>query len=294
MRRRRDAVFSSSPTQVGEGDHPAQQGGGRGAGRDESLSTKVKRRVRGPLHPAIAVAEAIKSRSRDAVFVRTRVVRHAIPKNDTVRRPSSEPFGRGWSKRHHDRARCTNERTDGKNKRKQNADRRGSPCFTLRRSAHPGQGALACRRSTAALPLGLLDPQGASAMLSGRRCFAERPPHRGRRPCASPRAGAETNPSSASTSRAGRCAGRLMSDAARVRRGRTLRPRAPHPLPPAVVTGWRPCTRSEAAALLHVSGLLSRIVAITATAALILRTFPATWHAPPAAAAHVSRESKEH
>ena len=49
------------------------------------------------------------------------------------------------------------ERTE-KRKRKQNADRRGSPCFTLRRSAHPAQGALACRRSTAVLPKGLTHP----------------------------------------------------------------------------------------------------------------------------------------
>ncbi len=41
-------------------------------------------------------------------------------------------------------------------------------------------------------------------------------------------------PVTASTSRAGRNAGGLMSETARVQRGRTLRPRAPHPLPPAV------------------------------------------------------------
>jgi hypothetical protein len=41
-------------------------------------------------------------------------------------------------------------------------------------------------------------------------------------------------PRTASTSRAGHDAGRMMPNAARVRRGRTLRPRAPHPLPPAV------------------------------------------------------------
>jgi hypothetical protein len=61
------------------------------------------------------------------------------------------------------------------NKRKQNADRRGSPCFTLRRSAHPAQGALACRRSTAVLPKGLTHPlvrsrtrlRGANTMMAG-------------------------------------------------------------------------------------------------------------------------------
>ncbi len=130
------------------------------------------------------------------------------------------------------------ERTNGrKNKRKQNADRRGSPCFTLRRSAHPGQGALACRRSTAALARETAGPQGSA---SG-HAFRDSPEHSVR--YGRPNRGAETlrvstgvtraetNPSAASTSRAGRCAGRLMPDAARVQRGRTLRPRAPHPLP---------------------------------------------------------------
>ena len=49
------------------------------------------------------------------------------------------------------------------NQRKQNADRRGSPCFTFRRSAHPGQGALACRRSTAALARETAGPQGSAS-----------------------------------------------------------------------------------------------------------------------------------
>lgn len=48
-------------------------------------------------------------------------------------------------------------------------------------------------------------------------------------------------PSPASTSRAGHCAGRIDAQAARVRRGRTLHPRAPQPAPPALVTGRRPC-----------------------------------------------------
>jgi hypothetical protein len=109
----------------------------------------------------------------------------------------------------------------------------------LRRSAHPGQGALACRRSTAALARGTAGPQG-SASGHAFRDSPERSILNGR-----PNQGAETkrlstgvtraatNPNPASTSQAGRCAGRLMPDAARVQRGRTLRPRAPNPLPPA-------------------------------------------------------------
>ena len=48
-------VHSSSwPAIAGKGDHPSAErsDGGRGAGRDETLSTKAKRRVRRPLHHA--------------------------------------------------------------------------------------------------------------------------------------------------------------------------------------------------------------------------------------------------
>ena len=167
-------------------------------------------------------------------------MRHAIPKNDAAK-PTFVRCLRPWKRpEHHDRRRRTKKRTNGNKKRKQNADRRGSPCFTLRRSAHPGQGALACRRSTAALARETAGPQG-SASGHAFRDSPERSVRYGR-----PNRGAETlrvstgvtraetNPSAASTSRAGRCAGRLMPDAARVQRGRTLRPRAPHPLPPAI------------------------------------------------------------
>ena len=138
-------------------------------------------------------------------------------------------------------------------KRKQNADRRGSPCFTFRRSAHPGQGAHACRRSTAALARETAGPQG-SASGHAFRDSPERSVLYGRsnrgaetlrfavhdpvfRQDHAPLAGvtrAGTNPSAVSTSHAGHCAGRLMPDAARVQRGRTLCPRAPDPLPPAI------------------------------------------------------------
>ena len=132
------------------------------------------------------------------------------------------------------------KRTNGrKSKRKQNADRRGSPCFTFRRSAHPAQGALACRRSTPALPLGLAHPK-----VRPRTRFRE----------ASAQSGGGLPPAfapvTASTSRAGHNAGGLMSEppecgsdetSARGHRSRS---------PPAIVTGRRPFTKSERPALL--------------------------------------------
>ncbi len=122
---------------------------------------------------------------------------------------------------HHDRTRRTTGcksffQTRFRQPRKQNADRRGSPCFTLRRSAHPGQGALACRRSTAVLPRGLTHPlvrlrtrlRGASTTMAGisrrRRPRLQRAP---RTPVIVP-------------------AG-MMSDTARARKRRNSRSRAP-------------------------------------------------------------------
>ena len=75
------ALSSSSPVQTGEGDHPqlakqAEDGGG-GVGRNETLATKMERRVRRPLHhpsrcalrmvppPRFAGADK-RGRSRDA------------------------------------------------------------------------------------------------------------------------------------------------------------------------------------------------------------------------------------
>ncbi len=128
-------------------------------------------------------------------------MRHAIPKNDAAK-PTFVRCLRPWKRpEHHDRRRRTKKRTDGNKKRKQNADRRGSPCFTLRRSAHPGQGALACRRSTAALPLGLAHPKVRSrTMFRGASAFGG-----GGLPPA-------FAPVTASTSHAGHSAGRLMSE----------------------------------------------------------------------------------
>src|SRR6185312_17403946 len=55
-------------------------------------------------------------------------------------RPSSDDPGRGGPN-HHDRRRrktgCKSVRLASGNQRKQNADRRGSTCCTVRRSAHP-------------------------------------------------------------------------------------------------------------------------------------------------------------
>jgi len=131
---------------------------------------------------------------------------------------------RGKGRWHHDRRRrktgCKSFRLASGNQRKQNADRRGSPCFTLRRSAHPAQGALACRRSTAVLPLGLTHPKvrprtrfrGADATMAGnsrrRRPRLQRAP---RRPVIVP--------------------ADMMSETARARRRRNPRPRAPRLAP---------------------------------------------------------------
>ncbi len=196
--------------------------------------------------PPSGKRDAMYSRSRDALFVRTQVMRHAIPKNDaasptfvgcpgvdrpdhhdrtqrTVARIEQSEIrerSRGFHRRSRVSLRSTRAtnsfRLASGNQRKQNADRRGSPCFTLRRSAHPAQGALACRRSTAVLPRGLTHPlvrlrtrlRGASTTMAGisrrRRPRLQRAP---RTPVIVP-------------------AG-MMSDTARARKRRNSRSRAP-------------------------------------------------------------------
>ena len=111
--------------------------------------------------------------------------------------------------------------------RRQNADRRVTNCCTCRRSARFA-GALACRRSTAALARETAGPQGsasghASGDSPGRSILYGRP-NRGaeilRFSTGITRAGKtnETNcPRTVSTSHAGRSAGGLMPDAARDR-----------------------------------------------------------------------------
>jgi hypothetical protein len=45
-------TYSSCPALAGKGDRLAQQGGGRGVGRNDTLATTAERRVRRPLHHA--------------------------------------------------------------------------------------------------------------------------------------------------------------------------------------------------------------------------------------------------
>ena len=106
------------------------------------------------------------------------------------------------------------------------AERRQTRVYLLAlRQARTLEGALACRRSTAVLPLGLTHPKvrlrtmfrGATAKSGG-----------GLPPAFAP--------VTASTSRAGHSADGLMSKTARKQWGRTLCPRAPSSLPPAGVT----------------------------------------------------------
>jgi hypothetical protein len=68
MRRRiaRTGELVSAPAIAGEGDRP--KGGGGGAGHDDTLATKAKRRVRGPFHRARARSPFPASRGRmDAI-----------------------------------------------------------------------------------------------------------------------------------------------------------------------------------------------------------------------------------
>jgi hypothetical protein len=156
----------SSPAIAGVGGpsvaRSAKDGGG-GAGRAETPATPVKRRLRRPLHhPSLAtlaaggpppplsrVRKAKQSRSRGAVFFRVRVMRHALPKNDTVFRPSSEPFG--VDRPNGSRSRTVHERTDGRKESKE----------TERRQTHvqllhlPAQRAPCGARSPVGVPLRL-------------------------------------------------------------------------------------------------------------------------------------------
>ena len=153
--------------------------------------------------------------------------------------------------RHGARTKETNGTNERKKERKRNADRRGSPCCT-------GQGAartLRRARSPVGVPLwlspgGQLVPKAErQAMLPGafrsvRSCMAA--PTGGRKPCAVPRALPAPKPSQCSEHLARRSLCRQDdARAARVRRGRTLRPQAPQPAPPAVVTGRRPFSKRD-------------------------------------------------
>ncbi len=188
----------------------------------------------------------MRSRSRGALFFAPRALSKPFPKtlpnNDTVSRPSSEPFG--VDRPNGSRSpRCTNERTERKKRtRKQNADRRVSNCCTCRRSAHP-----AGRARLSAFHCGSRQGDSWSPRLGVRPCFPGRsgafdpvrPPQpgggdlarlRGRYPRRN-----NKRPSQCSEHLARRSLCRQDdARAARVQRGRTPCPRAPHPAPPAV------------------------------------------------------------
>ena len=155
-----------------------------------------------------------RSRSRDAVSVRTRVMRQATA-NNFAAIPIFVRSPRRWIGRmHHDRARRTKERTEIK-KEAERRKAQGQPPH-LQGAARVQRDAHAFRRSTAALAKGTIHPQGsAQAMLP--ETWPERPVLYGR-----PNRGAETLrfstgitraapvPVQRSTSRAGPSAGRMM------------------------------------------------------------------------------------
>jgi hypothetical protein len=137
-------------------------------------------------------------------------------------RPSSDEPGRGGPD-HHDRRRrktgCKSFRLASGNQRK--AERRQTRSHLLAlRQARTLQGALACRRSTAVLPLGLTHPKvrsrtrfrGIGPTMAG--VSRRRQPRLQRAPRTPVIVPAD-----------------MMSDTARVQRGRTLCARAPHPAP---------------------------------------------------------------
>ena len=148
-------------------------------------------------------------------------MRHAIPKNDatTDLRQSNSAVERPRRSRSGTAHGRTNGRTDGKEKGSRT--RRQTRVYLLAlRQARTLQGALACRRSTAVLPLGLTHPKVrrrtrfrriGSKMAGVSRRRQPRFQRAPRTPVIVP--------------------ADVMSDTARVQRGRTLRARAPHPAP---------------------------------------------------------------
>jgi hypothetical protein len=115
----------------------------------ERVGARGRRRlVRNPVRPACpppsrrrllpawrGEVQGMQSRSRGAFFVRTRAMRHAIPKTDAAPRPSSDQSGcgePGWS-----RSGTAHERTDGNKERKQNAETRNSTAALARCGAAP-------------------------------------------------------------------------------------------------------------------------------------------------------------
>ena len=203
------------------------------------------------------------SRSRGAIFVRTRAMSKPLPK--TSPHPNLRRINPAVECRiHHDRARRTNER-----KKKKEAERRKARSH--RRTCKVRRAPCGAR-SPSGVPLRLspgrqLVPKAQrQATLLGRSgAFGPvRPPQpgggdlapfHGRYPR---RKTKQPVPVPVSTSHAGHCAGRLMPDAARVQRGRTLCPRAPQPAPPAGVTGRRPFKQAGCTLLVRRGGASSR------------------------------------
>src|SRR5487761_929895 len=169
-------------------------------------------------YPAQGHAKAKQSRSRGAGFCSRPSYEHAIPKNDatTDLRQSNSAVERP----RRSRSGTAHGRTNGRKKEKE-AERRQTRIYLLAlRQARTLQGALACRRSTAVLPLGLTHPKvrsrtrfrGVGASMAG--VSRRRQPRLQRAPRAPVIVPAD-----------------MMSDTARVQRGRTLCSRAPHLAP---------------------------------------------------------------
>ncbi len=218
------------------------------------------------LSPHAGRGERKHSRSRGAFFVRTRAMRRmipksgprfsdqimrkkAIPKNDTVPRSSSEPVGRGKSEG--SRSHAVHERTEKSKEAERRQTRVSLLHLAAKRAPWPGRARLSAfhcgsRQGDSWSPRLSVRPRFPGSVRSVRSDTAA--PTGGRRPRASPRvlpAPEKHCPSPVSTSHTGHGAGRVMPDAARVQRGRTLCPRAPHPLPASRSSlGRRPCTRS--------------------------------------------------
>ena len=161
-------------------------------------------------------ARANPSRSRGAVFSRPSYEQaspRTTPHLDLRQNPSA------WISRIVSRSGTAHERTDGQKEKE--AERRQTRVYLLAlRQARTLQGALACRRSTAVLPLGLTHPKvrsrtrfrGTGPTMAG--VSRRRQPRLQRAPRTPVIVPAD-----------------MMSDTARVQRGRTLCARAPHLAP---------------------------------------------------------------
>src|SRR5579872_3949985 len=157
-----------------------------------------------------------RSRSRGAIFCASELCGTPLPKTTPRSRPSSDDPG--WKVRIITIG--DGARTNGRKKEKE-AERRQTRSHLLAlRQARTLQGALACRRSTAVLPLGLTHPKvrsrtrfrGIGPKMAG--VSRRRQPRLQRAPRTPVIVPAD-----------------MMSDTARAQRGRTLCSRAPHLAP---------------------------------------------------------------